>query len=167
MDLHRRDSRQAGPLETTLSAVCKAALALELRPRRALLVRGVAQYALLHAGEWEIFGCLNQPMRPLLDYRDYDGQFTYEGCGAGVARVGPLTLLDFPQAAAIELRVAISRLYFDPFATDSISDFSFRHIPPGLLANKLFRDAQVVDWIDLASRCRELRCRLLAFCAPP
>ena len=113
------------------------------------LVQAVAQYALLHTGEPVFKGDLYRPIPPLLGV---DGeQFSFHSYGAGVARIGPLTLLQVPIPSAISLAVHIGRLDFDPFEVES--KFAFLPALPELLAAFLFEVKNGADWLDLAVRC--------------
>ena len=98
------------------------------------LVQAVAQYALLHAGETEPGGDAGRPLPPLLDA---DGRhFSFRSSGGCNARIGPLTLVQAPPFANVQLSLDIEQVGFDLFRAPA--KFTLVHTPPTLLAAALF-----------------------------
>ncbi len=134
------------------AAVSAAAKATPL-PVRALLeaanddhgiVRAVATYALLHAGDPS--SCFSMVSG--------GGRFLWNSYGGGSARIGPLELLRIPFPTVLDLTVKIDELDIDPFEADA--EFSFVPISPALFAVDLFCGKGAVDWIDLLAHFQEI-----------
>lgn len=119
------------------------------------LIRAVAQFALLHAGD----PCA------ALGVENLDRDFHWASYGGGNARIGSLTLLRVPIPMMIDLSVQITDSDIDIFTSDA--EFSFIPMPPALFAAGLFA-AKNVDWLELLARFRavaresELLARLAA-----
>ena len=127
----------------------------ELRPLPALvlleaaddahpLVRAVAQCALLHTGE----------PRSSLQIGFENGHFMWHSYGGGMARIGPLKLLDVPVPMLLDLAVSINHLDIDPFQADA--EFSFLPMSPALFAADLFATGAAVDWLELLAHLHDI-----------
>lgn len=113
------------------------------------LVRGAAQYALLHLGEFILESEPFQPVAPLLEIGNRVLRFTCYG--GGRVEIGPLLLLQVPFPASTFVTVDINELDFDPFETPSRLDF--HATPPSLFAARLFQARKKPDWLELAAHC--------------
>ena len=105
------------------------------------LIRAVAQFALLHAGD----PCA------ALRVENRDRSFRWHSYGGGNARIGSLRLLHVPIPMMIDLSVRITASDIDIFTSDA--EFSFIPMPPALFAAGLFA-AKNVDWLELLARFR-------------
>ena len=128
-------------------------LLLNLAQDEHSLVRGVAHYALLHAGETLDPNATDDPLPLLLNVSPLGG-IAYHSWGAGHAQIGSLDLLHIPVPADVVVTATVGVVDFDPF--EAPSDFRFLHVPPGHLAARFFDVKQQVDWIALLSRFRRI-----------
>lgn len=117
------------------------------------MVTAVAQYALIHAGEWQYQNTALKPLPPLLSLdANGEGSLIFESYGGCNARIGPLTLVEVPNPASVQLKLSIDRLDFDLASVKS--SFRILHIPPFLMAAQLFMARKQVDWLELTARSR-------------
>jgi hypothetical protein len=117
------------------------------------LVRSVAQYALLHAGETLDPSATDDPLPLLLDVSPLGG-LAARSWGGGCVQIGSLEVLDIPVPADVMVTLTVDVTDFDPFEVSS--EFRFLHVPPGHLAARMFDRRQQVDWVALLARFRRI-----------
>jgi hypothetical protein len=143
---HHPDPRQRFQSVSALAELrpLPVRLLLEAADDDHALVRAIAQSALLHSGE----------PRPSLQIGIENGHFMWRSHGGGVARIGPLKLLDVPVPMLLDLTVNIEHLDIDPFQVDT--EFSFLPMSPALFAADLFSTRAVVDWLELLAHFHDI-----------
>jgi hypothetical protein len=112
------------------------------------LVRGAAEYRLLHSAELTGSLLAWDPRRSLL---------TFGSDGAGQATIGGLQLLSVPPSSVARLSVTIRHLEIDPFKSPD-NMLRLLPVPAAAVAARLLSDSRGQDWLrSVATACAAAR----------